>query len=469
MTHQATDGNLNRRGFLRGLVVATLGAIAGGVVLFRDRLPGILGPRRRPNIIFIIADDLGYGDLGSYGQQLIQTPHLDAMAAEGMRFTQCYAGSTVCMPSRATLMTGLHTGHARIRANRSVKAKRVALRPQDLTVAELLKSAGYTTGGFGKWGLGGVRSEGPPHKKGFDEWFGYLSQSNAHEYYPEFLWRNGEQVWIEENFDGKKEVYSHDLITSEALSFIQAHQEDRFFLYLPYTIPHPRLEPPSDEPYADKPWPQEEKSRSAMITRMDRDVGRILSLLKELRLDKDTIVFFTSDNGPARSDTEIGAALFRRFGPLSGSKGKLYEGGIRVPMLVWWPGVIEPGTVSEHVWAFWDFMLTAADLAETELPEDVETDGISVLPTLLGETQQEHEYLYWEYFNGLATGDFLQAVRMGDWKGVRNAADADIELYDLRDDISEEHDLAAEHPEIVAEIADIMQTAHTPSDNWGGP
>ncbi|HEX30232.1 TPA: N-acetylgalactosamine-6-sulfatase, partial [Candidatus Poribacteria bacterium] len=306
-------------------------ALGGSSVFGKDPNPG----DRKPNIIFILADDLGYGDLGCYGQRLIETPNIDALAAEGIRFTQCYAGSTVCAPSRCALMTGFHTGHARVRGN-----KLIPLRPRDVTVAEILKGAGYTTAIIGKWGLGEPGTTGVPNLKGFDEWFGYLNQRRAHNYYPEYLWRNTEKYWIKGNMNGKKGVYSHDLFTEEALKFIRRNRGNPFFLYLAYTIPHANnelgrktgngMEVPSDEPYSDRSWPQVEKNFAAMVTRMDRDVGRIVSLLKELGIDGETVIFFSSDNGPHREGGHD-PKFFKSSGPLRGIKRDLYEGGIRVP------------------------------------------------------------------------------------------------------------------------------------------
>jgi len=455
---------MDRRRFLYTLGVGTAGvmALGGSSVFGKDPNPG----DRKPNIIFILADDLGYGDLGCYGQRLIETPNIDALAAEGIRFTQCYAGSTVCAPSRCALMTGFHTGHARVRGN-----KLIPLRPRDVTVAEILKGAGYTTAIIGKWGLGEPGTTGVPNLKGFDEWFGYLNQRRAHNYYPEYLWRNTEKYWIKGNMNGKKGVYSHDLFTEEALKFIRRNRGNPFFLYLAYTIPHANnelgrktgngMEVPSDEPYSDRSWPQVEKNFAAMVTRMDRDVGRIVSLLKELGIDGETVIFFSSDNGPHREGGHD-PKFFKSSGPLRGIKRDLYEGGIRVPMIVRWPGKIKPGSVSDQVWAFWDFLPTAAEIAGVEPPRGI--DGISMLPALLGKEQGDHEYLYWEFYER----GFDQAVRMGDWKGVRHL-DGEIELYNLSEDIGERKNVAADHPDIANEISKIMQEAHVDSPDFPIP
>jgi arylsulfatase A-like enzyme len=433
-------------------------------------------PSHKPNIVFILADDLGYGDLGCYGQKRIQTPNLDRLAKEGMRFTQCYAGSTVCAPSRCCLMTGKHTGHATVRGNRLVP-----LRPEDTTVAEVLKGAGYATGLVGKWGLGEPGSTGIPNRKGFDSFFGYLNQIHAHNYYPDYLWRNQEKVPLEGNVVEKgvavkRAQYSNDLFTKEARTFIEKHKATPFFLYLAYTIPHANneagkqgMEVPSDAPYTDQDWPQPQKNHAAMITRLDGDVGRLLKRLKELSLDESTLVFFTSDNGPHK---EGGAdpAFFHSAGPLRGFKRDLTEGGIRVPMLARWPGHIEAGQVSDQVWAFWDFLPTAAELAGGKPP--IGLDGISVVPTLLGEKtaghpQESHAFLYWEFHER----GFEQAVRHGDWKYIRRpyAKDQPAELYHLADDLGETKNAAAQHADIVAKIEAYLKKARTESEDWPTP
>jgi len=429
----------------------------------------------RPNIVLILADDLGYGDLGCYGQKVIQSPHLDRMAAEGMRFTDCYAGSTVCAPSRCALMTGLHTGHCRIRGNALVP-----LEPEDVTVAEVLKPAGYGTGIIGKWGLGEAGTTGIPNRQGFDYWFGYLSQTHAHNYYPEFLWRNQEQVRLKNvvpresggrapglaGVATKRVEYSHDLFAREALQFVEEHRNDTFFLDLAFTMPHANneagnkgMEVPDYGPYAGQDWPEPEKGRAAMITRMDADVGRLFAKLKELGLDEKTIVFFTSDNGPHKeggSDPEY----FHSSGPLRGFKRSLHDGGIRVPMIVRWRGRVHAGAVSSLPWAFWDVLPTMAELAGVAPPQGL--DGISVMPTLLGRgKQKEHDLLYWEFHEGGSQ----QAVRMGPWKAVRPWG-GPIRLYDLRADLGESHDVAAAHPEVVAKIEAYLKTARTESSHW---
>ena len=419
-----------------------------------------------PNIIFIMADDLGYGDLGCYGQKTIQTPNIDRLAADGVRFTQVYAGSTVCAPSRCTLMTGKHQGHAIVRGNRDPE---VALRAEDTTVAEVLKRAGYTTALYGKWGVGGPVTSGRPNLKGFDDFFGYLSQWHAHTFYPEHLWENEIERFIRGNLGRQQGEYSHDLFTDRALKFLDRKHDKPFFLYLPYTIPHTNnelgratgdgMEVPDYGSYVEKDWPNPEKGFAAMIERLDRDVGRILDKLRERGIDDNTIVFFTSDNGPHREGGH-NPEFFQSRGPLRGIKRDLYEGGIRVPALARWPGTIKPGQVSDQVWAFWDVLPTLAELGGATAPSD--TDGISMVPVLLGKTQKQHEYLYWEFHER----GFRQAIRMGDWKGVRLAKGAKIELYDLAKDLGEENNIAGKHPDIVRKIEQLMKTARTESKEF---
>lgn len=408
-----------------------------------------------PNIILFLADDLGYGDLGCYGQKYIKTPHLDQMAAEGMRFTDFYSGSTVCAPSRCTLMTGYHTGHSRVRGNSIVP-----LLPEDVTVAELLKAAGYATGIFGKWGLGEPGTTGVPNKKGFDEWFGYLNQVHAHDYYPDYLWRNKEIVQI------PPDTYSHDLFTQEAIDFIKRKQNEPFFLYVPYTIPHANnelgdegMQVPSDAPYSHESWPQQQKNYAAMITRLDEHIGQILALLAELGLEEDTIVLFSSDNGP-HEEGGATAEFFDSNGPLHGIKRDLYDGGVRVPMIARWLGKIKPGLVNHQPFALWDFLPTATEIAGIKAPEDI--DGISMLPAMLGKPSENHEILYWEFHER----GFEQAIRMGRWKAVRHGLNQPIELYDLETDISEQCNVAVKYPEVVQRIKEILKTVRIDSKEF---
>jgi len=451
-------------GYARRLALQAVGIAAA--VSFILCAACATAPRRvvrdQPNIIFIMADDLGYGDLGCYGQSVIKTPHIDKLAQEGLRFTQCYAGSTVCAPSRSVLMTGQHTGHTTVRGNFGKGGVqglgggqgRVPLAAQDITVAEVLKQAGYKTGMTGKWGLGEPNTTGQPNAQGFDAWFGYLNQRRAHTYYPSFIWRNRERVDLPGNTDKKKTQYTHDMFTDFALEFIRTNQKKPFFLYLPYCIPHSKYEIPSTDPYTDKAWDSDEKVHAAMVTRMDRDVGRLLALLGELDIDQQTIVFFCSDNGAAKR----WEGRFDSSGALRGRKRDMYEGGIRTPMLVRWPGQIKAGTESDLAWYFADVLPTLAEIAGAETPTGI--DGVSVLPTLLGKKQDlSQRFLYWEFFER----GFQQAVRWRNWKAIRLKPGQPLALYDLSKDLGETQDVASQHAQVVAQIEAYLQSARTES------
>ncbi len=432
----------------------------------------------KPNIILILADDLGYGDLGCYGQQKIKTPNLDKFAAEGIRFTDCYAGSTVCAPSSAALMTGLHSGHNRIRGN----GRNNGLAAEDTTVAEVLKNACYHTCRIGKWGLGEEGSPGVPQKKGFDEFVGYLTQTHAHDYYTDHLFRYDPKTGFEgrqelaENWEGKKGLYVPDLFTTAAMNFLKLNKPERgkvptpFFLFLACITPHANdeegkrsgngMQVPSDAPYSEQNWPQVEKNKAAMITRLDRDVGTILDKLRDLKLESNTLVLFSSDNGP-HQEGGVDPKFFNSGGSLRGIKRDLYEGGIRVPLLARWPGKIKPGQTNDEICAFWDFLPTAAELAGAKPPANL--DGISIAPTLLGRPQtNHHDFLYWEFHER----GFQQAGRMNDWKAVRPQASEPLELYNLKTDIGEKTNVAAEHSDIVKKMDTLLKGARTESPDW---
>ncbi|MDX1285003.1 MAG: arylsulfatase [Draconibacterium sp.] len=437
---------------------------------------------KKPNIIYILADDLGYGDLGCFGQTEIKTPNLDNMAEAGMRFTQHYAGSTVCAPSRCVLMTGLHTGHAKIRAN-----ARLPLNEEDVTIAKLLKEAGYKTGLIGKWGLGELNTTGHPNKQGFDYFFGYLSQLRAHNYYPDYLWRNTEKVALDNEVvfvqEGRlkgrgsaaveQNVYSHDLFTKKALNFLEESADSSFFLYLAYTIPHANnehwlidkhgMEVPDYGQYANKDWPEAQIGLAAMISRMDRDIGTLKKKLEDLGIDKNTLIIFSSDNGPHK-EGDNDPRFFNSSGGLRGHKRDLYEGGIREPMIAYWPGTIQPGQTSDHISAFWDFLPTACDVAGIEVPLNI--DGISFLPELLGKDQPEHKAMYWEF---ISQGG-KQAVRKGKWKLVKlDVLDSDktrVELYNLENDRAEQEDVSESYPEVLAEMKKLLETERTESEHF---
>jgi len=427
--------------------------------------------QRPPNIVFVVADDLGYGDLGCYGQVEIKTPVLDQMAAEGARFTDFYAGCTVCAPSRSVLMTGKHMGRTYIRGNGGKP-----LPAEELTVAELLQEAGYATGGFGKWGLGIPGSVGVPTKQGFDEFFGFLSQHHAHNHYPSFLFDGEERVELSNVVpkEGKygqgkasvKEEYATDLIFERARGFINEHADEPFFCFLPITVPHANneagkegMEVPSYGEYADKEWKDPEKGYAAMVSNIDAEVGSILALLRELGLEEDTLVMFTSDNG-SHSEGGYNPNFFDSNGALRGNKRSLHDGGIRVPLIARWPGTVPAGVVTDHISYFGDFFATAAELAGAEAPEDL--DSVSFLPELLGqgERQTEHDYLYWEFHEW----EGAEAVRFGKWKAIRNPIHSgEVKLYDLVNDLGEWKDLSGDEPEVAARAATLMTEAHTPS------
>ena len=431
----------------------------------------------QPNIIYLLLDDAGYGDLSCYGQKKFQTPNIDRLAKEGLKFTNHYAGSTVCAPTRSVLMSGLHTGHTASRGNKEIRP--VGQHPipaNTFTIAEALKKAGYVTGAFGKWGLGNPGSEGDPIHQGFDRFYGYNCQRNAHTYYPTWLFDDLKKIEL----DGK--TYAHNLIMDQAVKWISLRHKRPFFCFLPVTIPHAAMHVPekyaapfrkkfpefedkigkygNNAPFAKNPAAQ----FAGMMTALDEGVGRILDTLKELELDEDTIVFLSSDNGPHKEGGHM-PDYFNSNGSFRGYKRDLYEGGIRCPLLVRWPGKIKPGSTSDHLSAHWDVLPTFCELAETKAP--VIIDGISFVPTLLGKRQQAHKYLYWEFFEGGGK----RAMRMGNWKAVQNnlnkgGPNAPIELYDLSKDSAERNNLAAKNPEIVYHAKHIFEEAHTPSQIW---
>lgn len=440
----------------------------------------------RPNLIWIMADDLGYGELGCFGQKTIETSHLDQMAREGVRFTHFYAGATVCAPSRSVLMTGQHQGHTRVRGNaRQVKPAAQALRADDTTIADVLQQAGYRTALIGKWGLGdvGAAAEGLPRKHGFDEFFGYLNQHLAHNHFPEFLWRNEEQTSLSnqvtpvgENGGGyatEAREYADDLFADAAVKFVTENKSRPFFLYWSMVVPHANnertralgngTEVPDFGPYADRDWPDPDKGHAAMISRLDSYVGRLLAALREQGLAEKTLVIFTSDNGPHKESNQ-NLKRFNPSGPFTGTKRSLTDGGIRVPAIAWWPGRVAPGGESNHVGYFGDWMATAAELAGAKMPNGC--DSISFVPTLLGNPsdQRQHEFLYWEFHEG---GFKQAALFQGRWKGIRSgSSDAPIVLYDQQTDVAEQSDVAARYPEVAAKIGEYLANARNASPDW---
>ncbi|MDA1051719.1 MAG: arylsulfatase [Planctomycetota bacterium] len=444
-------------------------------VVFTLFLFAVLVPQARadrPNIIYILLDDAGYGDLSCYGQSKFSTPNIDRLAAEGMKFTDHYSGSTVCAPTRCSLMTGLHTGHCFVRGNREVKPEGQSPMPADIvTLPRLLHQAGYTTGMFGKWGLGAPGSTSDPTMH-FDSFFGYNCQREAHNYYPDHLWRNGTRVPL----DGK--TYAHDLIVENALEFVRTNKRGPFFCYMSVTIPHAAMQVPEDSmtefrkkfaqfedtigKYAGPNVRNPVAGFAGMMTRLDRQVGELLALLKELDIDDNTLVMLSSDNGPHKEGGHQ-PDFFDSNGPLRGYKRDLYEGGIRVPLLARWPGRLKAGGASDLISAHWDMLPTFCELAGAKTPAGL--DGISIVPTLLGNAseQRQHEALYWEFTERGRS----QAARIGNWKGVRvdlkKNPNAPIELYDLSHDLGEEHNIADQHPEVVGKLKAVMQREHRDS------
>ncbi len=451
---------------------------------------------RPPNIILIMADDLGYGELGCYGQTWIQTPNIDQIAAQGIKFTQFYAGQTVCAPSRCSLMTGMHQGHAEIRNNGN-PANRKAMGKDDplffpgqnpisdkaITIAEVLKKRGYKTAAIGKWGLGFEGSSGDPNFQGFDLFYGFNSQRHAHNHYPRFLWRNQQREMLAGNDrSATGKTYSQDRFREVALEFIDANRDDPFFLYLPFAIPHLAIQVPEDSlaefgneiPEAEYkhrgyiPHPKPRAGYAAMISHMDRDIGMIMKRIEDYNLQDDTIFIFTSDNGPAPN--RLGGTdskFFNSAGPFRGRKGSLYEGGIRVPLVISWAGQIKAGSISDHISASWDLFPTISELAGC--PSST-TDGISLVSTLLQKgSQSQHDFLYWEFpaYGG------QQAIRQGNYKAIRTDLlknpEAKVQLYDLSKDIAESNDIAQQHPEMVKQLAEQMKSARFPSETFPFP
>jgi arylsulfatase A-like enzyme len=450
------------------------------VLLLVSPLPALA---QKPNVIFILADDLGYGDLGSYGQKLIQTPNLDRLAKEGMRFTQFYAGSTVCAPSRAVLMTGKHMGHVSVRGNAGAQNMAIqSLRKGEKTVAHVFKDAGYVTALFGKWGLGEIGQEGHPNQMGFDEFFGFLNQGHAHNYYPSWLVHNTEKYplrnvpeteskvngsgWAREKID-----YAPDVIFDKAMLWLDQNQKKPFFMYFASTLPHANNEAargvgngqevPDYGIYKNKPWPDPDKGQAAMITHLDTQVGQLLAKLKAYGLDRNTLMIFSSDNGP-HQEGKNNLEFFDANGPLRGMKRALYEGGIRVPFIARWPGKINAGTVSHHIGYFGDVIATVAALTKRSVPSGL--DSISILPTLTGKGKQpQHKYLYFEFYEQGGR----QSVRFGNWKAIREPMfTGQVKLFDLASDLGETNDLAAQYPDIVKQAIGYLDEAHLSHPDW---
>jgi arylsulfatase A-like enzyme len=424
-------------------------------------------PAAKPNLIFILSDDLAMGDVGVYGQKLIQTPNLDRLCREGTRYLQAYTGTTVCAPARASLITGLHTGHSPIRANREIQPEgQMPLPAGTFTVARLLKDHGYATACIGKWGMGMFETSGSPLKVGFDHFFGYNCQRHAHSYFPTYLYRDDQRFDLPGN-DGKGvgRTYAQNLIADESLRWVRANKDHSFFLFYAITLPHGRHEVDDVGIYADRPWTPQQKAYAAQVTRLDSDVGRLVDLLKELNLDRNTLLMFSGDNGSSFAESsEIGRLFDQTMGGrLRGFKRSMYEGGLRNAAFAWWPGTVPAGRVSDEPWAFWDYLPTAAELTGAKLPDGFRADGHSLVSFLRGGPAPQRDYFYWELHEGNRS---IQAVRFGDWKAVRNGPGEPIELYDLETDLSELRNLATDKPELVARAALLLKSARTDDPNW---
>lgn len=434
-------------------------SLAGAVQAASSSLPV------RPNLIFILSDDLAQGDVGVYGQKLIQTPRLDRMAREGTRYTQAYCGTAVCAPSRTSLMTGLHSGHAPVRGNWEIQPEgQLPLPASTVTVAQVLKTAGYATAVAGKWGMGMFDTTGSPLKKGFDHFFGYNCQRHAHSYFPTYLYRDDQRFELPGNDgEGVGKTYAQNLIQEDVLKWVRAQHDKPFFLFYAITLPHGRHEIDDVGIYADKPWTPQQKAYAAQITRLDRDVGQILDLLGELKIDDRTLVMLAGDNGSSFApESEFGKLFEQANNGLRGFKRGLYEGALRQAALARWPGVVPAGRVADGPWAFWDFMPTAVELSGAKYPAGYQTDGRSLVSYLRGGDAPAREFFYWELHEQRP----IQAVRFGTWKAVKNGPDRPIELYDLSTDAAEAKDLAAAKPELVARATALMKASHTPDPNW---
>jgi len=433
-----------------------------------------IDPPDRPNVLVILADDLGYGDLGSYGQKKVKTPNLDRLALEGTRFTQFYAGSSLGNASRASLMTGKHTGHSNIRGVSSFAS---SLHSSDVTIAKVLQRDGYLTGAFGKWSMGDSGSAGTPNAQGFKEWLGFLNEAHSQMYYPPFLYRNESLLLVAENDNQKKVLYAPDLIGQSAATFIRIAspapyaQKRRFFTYLASQFPHANIdlgyvsgngmEIPSDAPYTDEKWPQPDKNRAAMISHLDMEVGKLMEQLTKSKVETNTVVIFTSATGAYRAGG-ANPDFFNASGGLRGQRGELYEGGLRVPLLVWWPGNVKSGNIVETPCAMWDLLPTIAHLTGSKIPDNI--DGRSLVPALKGQALEPASYLYWEQHNE----GFAQGLRLGDWKAIR-VVGKPLELYNLKQDPKEKKDVAAQQPEEVKKVTALMREARTESDQWPTP
>lgn len=424
----------------------------------------------RPNLIFVLSDDIAQGDLGVYGQKLIQTPNLDRLCNEGTRYLSAYTGTSVCAPARSSFFTGLHMGHCPTRANREVQPEGQRPLPADtVTIAKLLKTAGYKTATMGKWGMGMFDTTGSPFKNGVDHFFGYNCQRHAHSYFPDYLYKDDQRFEIPENKAGRKQIYAQELIQQDVLKWVDENSDDPFFLFYAITLPHGKFEIDDQGIYKDKPWTETEKNYAAMVTRIDSDMGDLVALLKKKGIDKNTLIVFSGDNG---SSFDPNTAIGKRFnqtmdGKLRGFKRGMYEGALRQAAFAWWPGTVTAGRVTDGPWAFWDLLPTFAELGQAKLPDGFTPDGYSLVDFLKGGSAPNRDYFYWELHEQRPGS--IQAIRWDDWKAVRPNPSAPIELYNLANDLGETTDLAASHPELVSKATAMMAEARAPHPDWPDP
>ncbi|MGI9472273.1 MAG: arylsulfatase [Rubripirellula sp.] len=433
-------------------------------------LPSLSLAAERPNLIFVLSDDIAQGDLGVYGQELIQTPNLDRLCNEGTRYLSAYTGTSVCAPTRTSFFTGLHMGNCPTRANREIQPEgQRPLPPDTVTIGKILKAAGYKTATMGKWGMGMFDTSGSPLKNGIDHFFGYNCQRHAHSYFPPYLYNDDQRFEIPENVNKQQEVYAQELIQQDVLKWVDVNADEPFFLFYAMTLPHGRYEIDTQGIYQDKPWSEQEKNYAAMVTRIDSDMGELVELLKKKGIDDNTLIVFSGDNG---SSFNPNTAIGRRFnqtmdGTLRGYKRGMYEGALRQAAFAWWPGTVPAGRVTEEPWAFWDLLPTFTELGQAKMPVGFKPDGYSLVEFLQGGPAPKRDYFYWELHE--KAGGPIQAIRWDTWKGVRPVASGPVEIYDLASDLAETNNLAAERPELVAQAVKLMNGARTAHPDWPDP
>ncbi len=434
--------------------------------------PHTLGAEaRKPNLIFILSDDIAMGDVGAYGQKLIQTPNLDKICSEGTRYLSAYCGTSVCAPSRTSFFTGQHMGHCPTRANREVKPEGQLPIPENaVTIGKILKSAGYRTATMGKWGMGMFETSGSPLKNGMDHFYGYNCQRHAHSYFPTYLYQDDNRIEIPENANGQKKVYAQNLIQQDMLKWVDQNASEPFFLFYAITLPHGNFEIDNQGIYAEKPWSEQEKNFAAMVTRLDTDVGALVKLLRDKGIAENTLIVFSGDNGSSfEPNSELGKKFNQAMdGKLRGFKRGMYEGALRQASFAWWPGTVAAGRVTDEPWAFWDLLPTFTELAGGKIPDGFQPDGKSLVEFLKGGPAPKRDYFYWELHEGQGTNS-NQAIRWDDWKAVRPGPGKPVELYDLSKNLAETNNLAADHPELVAKAVEMMAQARTPHPLWPDP